>query len=156
MEVEIDECRKFISRAERRIRELDTERDKEQVSLVEAQERLERLMDEQSRCPETLNTPRVTSDRAPANGQWSAVSEDQTIHPVVLKQAVSRQASSRRDALGRIPLMPCHVPNDVTNWLEDRQTDFQEALMHGDVRSLPELSRMLSEGARHLAELCPP
>ena len=46
MEVEIDECRKFI-------RELDTEREKEQVSLVEAQERVERLVDEQSRCPET-------------------------------------------------------------------------------------------------------
>ena len=53
VEVEIDECRKFISRAERRIRELDTEREKEQVSLVEAQERLERLVGEQSRCPET-------------------------------------------------------------------------------------------------------
>ena len=50
VEVEIDECRKFISRAERRITELDTEREKE-VALVEAQERLERLVDEQSRCP---------------------------------------------------------------------------------------------------------
>ena len=53
VEVEIDECRKFISRAERRIRELDTEREKEHVSLLEAPERLERLVDEQSRCPET-------------------------------------------------------------------------------------------------------
>ena len=53
VEVEIDECRKFISRAERRIRELDTEREKEQVSLVGAQESLERLVDEQSGCPET-------------------------------------------------------------------------------------------------------
>ena len=51
VEVEIDECRKFISRAERRIRELDTEREKEQVFVVEAQERLGRLVGEQSRCP---------------------------------------------------------------------------------------------------------
>ena len=50
--------------------------------------------------------------------------------------------------------MRCHVPNDVTNWLEDRQADFQEALAHGDLRNLPELSRMLPEGTRHLAELC--
>ena len=84
------------------------------------------------------------------------MSEERTIHPVVKKQAVSRQASSRRDAHGRIPMMPCHVPIDVTNWLEDRQADFQEALAHGDVRSLPELSRMLSDGARHLMEICPP
>ena len=47
--------------------------------------------------------------------------------------------------------MLCHVPKDVTNWLEDRQADFQEALAHGELRSLPELSRMLSEGARHLS-----
>ena len=74
VEVEIGECRKFISRAERRIKELDTEREKERVSLVEAQERLERLVDEQSRCPETPDTlPRVTSDRAPTNGQFVAV-----------------------------------------------------------------------------------
>ena len=72
VEVEIDECRKFISR---RIRELDTERDKEQSwTLVEAQERLEKLVDEQSRCPETHDmSPGVTSDRAPANGQFVAV-----------------------------------------------------------------------------------
>ena len=86
----------------------------------------------------------------------STISEDQTSHPAVKKQAVSRQASSRRDAHGRIPLMPCRVPNDITNWLEDRQADFQEALAQGDLRSLPELSRMLSEGARHLTELCSP
>ena len=73
VEVEIDECRKFISRAERRIRELDTEREKEQVSLVEAQERLERLVDEQSRPRDPRHSPRVTSDRAPANGRFVAV-----------------------------------------------------------------------------------
>ena len=173
VEVEIDECRKFISRAERRIRELDTEREKEKVSLVEAQERLERLVDEQSRCPETPDTlPRsqvtalqqmvnlLQSERDALAKELTAarctISEDQTIHPAVKKQAVSRQASSRQDAHGRIPLMPCHVPNDITNWLEDRQADSQEALAQGDLRSLPELSRMLSEGARHLTELCSP
>ena len=146
VEVEIGECRKFISRAERRIKELDTEREKERVSLVEAQERLERQVPRDPR-----HSPRVTSDRAPTNGQFVAVRArcfgervdssqvhhlggSQTIHPAVKKQAVSRQASSRRDTHGRIPLMPCHVPNDITNWLEDRQADFQEALAQGDLR----------------------
>ena len=74
VEVEIDECRKFISRAERRIRELDTEREKEQASLVEAQERLERLVDEQSMCPgDPRHAPWDTSDCTPANGQFVAV-----------------------------------------------------------------------------------
>ena len=129
VEAEIGECRKFI-RAERRIEELDTEREKERVSLVEAQERLERLVDEQSRCPETPDTlpgSQVTALQQMVNllqskrdvlakeltAARSTISEDQTIHLVVKKQAVSRQASSRRDAHGRIPLMPCHVPYDI-------------------------------------------
>ena len=60
VEVEIDECRKFISRAERRIRELDTEREKEHVSLVEAQERLRAI--QVPRDPR--HSPKDTSDGA--------------------------------------------------------------------------------------------
>ena len=50
VDVEIDECRKFITRAERRIKELEAEREKEHNSLIEAEERLKRLMHEQSLC----------------------------------------------------------------------------------------------------------
>ena len=42
VDVEINECRKFITTAERRIKELDTERAKECTLLAEAQEHLER------------------------------------------------------------------------------------------------------------------
>ena len=45
VEVEIDHCRKFIARLERRIRELDTQRAEECVLKTEAQERLERLLE---------------------------------------------------------------------------------------------------------------
>ena len=41
VEVEIDQCRKFIARSEKRIRELDTQRAEECVVKTEAQERLE-------------------------------------------------------------------------------------------------------------------
>ena len=65
--------------------------------------------------PDPRHAPGDTSDRAPANGHFvakeltaarSTISEDQTIHLVVKKQAVSRQASSRRDAQGRMCLEP--------------------------------------------------
>ena len=144
MEVEINECRKFISWAEKRITELDTEQEKEQVGLVEAQE-----WTSNPGAPRPPTFSRDTSDHVPVNGQFVAVrarcfgegvdgSQDcrlgGTDHSPCCEE-------TSRDAHGWIPLMPCHVPNDVTNWLGDRQADFQEALAHGDVRSLPELSR---------------
>ena len=65
VEVEIDHCRKFIARSERRIRELDTQRAEECVLKTEAQERLERLLEAQSRAPTTVQfhdpAPQVTS-----------------------------------------------------------------------------------------------
>ena len=46
---------KFITTAERRIKELDTERAKECTLLAEAQEHLERSAEEQSRCPAVMH-----------------------------------------------------------------------------------------------------
>ena len=60
--VEIDQCRKFIARSERRIRELDTQRAEECVLKTEAQERLERLLEAQSRAPTTVQF-RIPSHR---------------------------------------------------------------------------------------------
>ena len=66
VDVEVDELRYFISRVERRIKELDTEHENDRSSLVEAQERLDRLWDEQSRCSTTHDVlmdlgPQVTA-----------------------------------------------------------------------------------------------
>ena len=44
VDVEIDQCRKFIARSERRIKELDSQRAEESASMTEAQERLKRLL----------------------------------------------------------------------------------------------------------------
>ena len=40
LNVKIDQCRKYISRAEKRIKELDAQREEESTLLTEAQERL--------------------------------------------------------------------------------------------------------------------
>ena len=45
--VEVDECRKFIARSEKRIIDLDEERTQEMASLTQARERLLRLEAEQ-------------------------------------------------------------------------------------------------------------
>ena len=81
-------------------------------------ERLERLTDEQSRCPESgRHFPRqrvvnlLQSERDALEKKFKAARRNRPFGPF------ARWASSRRDADGRIPLMPCHVPNDVTNGL---------------------------------------
>ena len=58
--------------------------------------------------------------------------DDQDIRPAVKKQAVSRQVGSRGEPRCAIPVMPQFVPNDVTNWLQDRQAEQHEALLQGD------------------------
>ena len=57
LDVEIDQCRKYIARGERRIKELDAQRAEECALLTEAQERLERLVHAQSRVSTVVHPP---------------------------------------------------------------------------------------------------
>ena len=94
--VAIDECRKFITRAERRIR-AGHGPGKEQVFLVEAQERLERLVDEQSRCPETPNI--LPGSQVTALQQMvrrDALAKELTAARSTISEDLSRHAASRR------------------------------------------------------------
>ena len=50
--VEVEECRKFIQRSEKRIQELDAERAAEAVALKEVKDRLQRLEVEQAQQPD--------------------------------------------------------------------------------------------------------
>ena len=123
--VEIDQCRKYIARGERRIKELDTQRAEECGLLTEAQERLERWVSAQSRAP-TVVHPQVSgeqvtslqhmvnmlqSERDPfAKELYGARcgAGDQDISLVAKKQAVSR-----RDPRCPIPVMPQYVLNST-------------------------------------------
>ena len=51
------------------------------------------------------------------------------------------------------PVMPQFVPNDVTNWLQDRRAEQHEALLQGDLHRVSELGRVMSEGVIHLIEI---
>ena len=97
LDVEVDECRKFIVRSEKRIAELDRERESEQSALTNAKARLQRLDTEQS----------VPVEEAPAPADWKAQMEalqaqvnslreerDQAVHsPAVKRQAVGHVPS---------------------------------------------------------------
>ena len=97
LDVEVDECRKFIVRSEKRIAEMDGERESEQSALTNAKARLQRLETEQS----------VPMEEAPAPADWKAQMEalqaqvnslreerDQAVHsPAVKRQAVGHVPS---------------------------------------------------------------
>ena len=79
--------------------------------------------------------------------------DDRDIRPVAKKQALSRQAGSRRDPRCPIPMMPQYVPNDVTNWLHDRQAEQHDVLLQGDLQHVSDLGRVMAEGVTHLIEI---
>ena len=145
------------SRQKRKFPQLSRGSDRMELELSEGQERLARLHEELRASVNQVPAPAPDLEREVIHlrEQVAQLQEDRTIQPVVKKQAIGRPVSSRRDGHGRIPLMPRLVPNDVTIWLQDRQADYQEALAQGDLRSLPELCRLMSEGVDHLLELLP-
>ena len=55
LDVEINQCRKYVARGERRVKELDAQRAEECALLTEAQERLERMVNAQSRVPTVVH-----------------------------------------------------------------------------------------------------
>ena len=70
--------------------------------------------------------------------------DDQDV-PTVKIQAVSRQAAgSRRDLRCLIPMMPQFVPNDVTNWLQDRQAE--QGSDHRDLQYVSDVGKRNAEG----------
>ena len=56
LQQEVEECRKFITRSEKRISELDAERSSEMKALDEAKERLVRLEAEQAEVPKVVSS----------------------------------------------------------------------------------------------------
>ena len=71
LDVEIDQWRKYVATGERRIKQLDSQRAEECALLTEAQERLKRLVNAQSRAngsPSRIRGGYVT----PANGEHVA------------------------------------------------------------------------------------
>ena len=144
---------------ERRVKELDAQRSEECALL-------ERLVHAQSRVPSEVHPSdpgeQVTTLQQMVNMLQSerdalakelhearCGADDQDIRPVAKKQAVARQAGSRRDPRCPIPMMPRYGPNDVTNWLQDRQAEQHEALLQGDLQHVSDFGRVMAEGVTH-------
>ena len=136
--------------------------------MTEAQERLKRLLEAQSRGPtiqpqdpgsqvtslqQMVNTLQAERDALAQELHQARQTVEDDVQPVTKKQAVARQVSSFRDPHVPVPLMPRHVPNDVMSWLADRQAESQQALMQGDLMRVTELGKLIAEGVTHLSEI---
>ena len=145
LDVEIDQCRKYISRAEKHqgvgcptrggecseIGEhtaagtFDCVPSESGDQVLSLQQMVNVLQSERDALTKELHEVRGA--------------DDQDIRLTVKKQAVSRQVGSRREPRCPVPVMPQFVPNDVTNWLQDRQAEQHEAprvgVGQGDVRT---------------------
>ena len=64
-----------------------------------------------------------------------------------------RQRVSGSGGGGFIPLMPSLIPAELYQWIEDRQTDLQEALVNGNSARVLELTSKMAEGAEQLREI---
>ena len=114
LNVEVDECRKFIARSEKRLADLDRERESELSALTDAKTRLQRLEAEQT----------VPMEEAPLPADWKAQMEalqaqvtairegrDQAVqNPAVKRQAVGHVPPRNN---GVIPPMPTFVPAEL-------------------------------------------
>ena len=76
---------------------------------------------------------------------------------VVQLQAQAQNAAVKRRAVGSsggdIPIMPHHVPGELSAWMEDRHADLFVAMNGGDRSRVQELSTMISAGLDRLTEL---
>ena len=76
---------------------------------------------------------------------------------VVQLQAQAQNAAMKRRAVGSsggdIPIMPNHVPGELSVWMEDRHADLLVAMNGGDRSRVQELSTMISAGLDRLTEL---
>ena len=167
LEVQIKECREFISRAEHRVAKLEADLVAETTMLKEGRARLSRL--EQTMAPPPPPPSRVAELEQQINALVqerdafrAAATPTRKRGPVtprppqssqeafdVLKSRVSKRRAGRlveEDA----------VPEDVqglTEWLSDRQCDLRDAVEFGDLPSVGHLSQLIAEGAGKLQEL---
>ena len=136
----------------------DSQRAEEIASRTDAQQRLEKLLEAQSRGP----TIQPEDPRSQVTSLQQTVNKLQAERDVLAQELHQARKSvaddiqpvaSFGDSRGPILSMPHHVPNDVMLWLQDRQADCQQALLQRDLMLVTELGKSIPEWVTHLSEI---
>ena len=164
LNVQISSTQDFIRRSERRLAELEAERTAEAKLLEEGRERLRQL--EAARCaqegvasslsatPLDLGTQVQTLQQMVTQLQEErdALTKEVQSGPVE-RPKVRQRLSVPHVAENTIPLMPTLVPRELSEWMENRQSDMQEAMSRGNLKKLLELTSLQGQAAERLAEM---
>ena len=147
----------FVLRAQKRLSQAEVavtgaveHRDRMKEEFEEGQRRLANLQAEAQNPPAPI--PPVGEMEAEIRRLREHVAELEGTS-VAQERPRVRQRVSSTSQVGFLPPMPTLVPGELFTWMEDRQTDLQDALISGDTSRVLELTSKMTEGAEHLREI---
>ena len=151
LDVQMEQCESFISRSQRRLAELDKQREAEEELLTEARARLERLRLEAEQCRAASSaTLNVDSELTRLRAQ---VVELQRAATPALPRTAPVWMGDGPPSLDNVLPMPTANIQDVEHWLNCRNCEMRNALEHGDVATVARCGSLVAQGAAMLANL---
>ena len=157
IDVEVEQCRKFITRSEKRVAELDAERAAEFSALTEAKGRLERLEAEQAAAtsllepsaplfpsPECAEIVALKAKLAEVQGERDAAIRNQSNKRPATMSSVARASADQ-------PMPMTRLPRELSECLQACHEELGQALVAGNESRVMELSSRLSDGAAKMS-----
>ena len=146
IDVQVKECEAFIGRSQNRLANLEKERVEEQDMLDAATARLQRLKELASAGVPIQPPPFVppaSDQEAEIKRLREQVAELEGTSTTQERPRV-RQGVSGSGGGGFIPLMPSLISAELYQWVGDRETDLQEALVEGNSARVLELTSKMA------------
>ena len=162
LETQIAHAVQFIERAKKRVagadekirkaaealRQAEAEKVADIQAIAEAEAQVERLR---------VQSVQPVAPPTVVRGQDMEAEVTRLRAQVVQLQAQAQNAAVKRRAVGSsggdIPIMPNHVPGELSAWMEDGHADLLVAMNGGDRSRVQEFSTMISAGLDRLTEL---
>ena len=158
LEKQIKDGEQFLIRAKGHLVELEKERSTVEASIADAERRLEKL-----RAQADLLPPQAPMQPPPSVLPMSDMEAEIKRLREQVAELEGTSATQERPRVrqrisgvaggGFIPVMPGLIPAELCQWIEDRQTDLQEALVDGNTARVLELTSKMAEGAEQLREI---
>ena len=151
MAVQLEECQKFVARCEKRIAALDVERSRELERLEDGKSNLERLrlmMTSQQIVPPPDSSSEVEQLRRQVADLQQQLGQGADAPPCAKRQAVVPKERTVRLREDFVPM----CDSEIVQWMQDRQTDLQDASRTGNASEVTRLCHVIAETASGMAQ----
>ena len=157
--VQISQTESYLERARKRLTAHDAARQTLVTDIEQSEGRLERL---RAAAADAIPRPRPPADvETQVQGLQQMVNQLQEerdalvreLHGAPLESPRVRQRLSHGHRSGVIPPMPTLIPGDLSDWMQERHGDLQEAMNVGNTGKILELTSMLSDAAEKMADM---